>query len=123
MKKYTENEMATMWFENDILFFIWKEQVQIDLPGAKKVVADRIRLQQGKPYPVVCSLKGLKNVDKEAWRYLANEGTDLITHLALVAVTPLERAFSEFIITKMETLSTTLFEDMDQASRYLSQHR
>ena len=104
MKRFVETEIATMWIEKDILFFIWKEQAYIDLSGAKKVVAQRIRLQQGKPYHILCSLKGLKNVDKDAWRYLANEGTGLIKCLVLVATTPLEQAFSKFIITKISTV-------------------
>lgn len=123
MKNYTENDMATMWLENDVLFFIWKEQVSIDLSGAKKVVADRIRVQQGRPYPVLCSLKGLKNVEKEAWRYLSNEGTDMVQSLVLVATTPLERAFSKFIITKMATIDTKVFDNMDQAKWFLSSQR
>tara|TARA_B100001146_G_C16044454_1_gene375064 strand:+ start:23 stop:394 length:372 start_codon:yes stop_codon:yes gene_type:complete len=119
MKRFVETEIATMWIEKDILFFIWKEQAYIDLSGAKKVVAQRIRLQQGKPYHILCSLKGLKNVDKDAWRYLANEGTGLIKCLVLVATTPLEQAFSKFIITKISTVSTQVFEDIKEAERFI----
>ncbi|MBW8198869.1 hypothetical protein [Flagellimonas abyssi] len=119
MKRFVETEIATMWIEKDILFFIWKEQAYIDLSGAKKVVAQRIRLQQGKPYHILCSLKGLKNVDKDAWRYLANEGTGLIKCLVLVATTPLEQAFSKFIITKISTVSTQVFEDIKEGERFI----
>ena len=119
MKRFVETEIATMWIEKDILFFIWKEQAYIDLSGAKKVVAQRIRLQQGRPYHILCSLKGLKNVDKDAWRYLANEGTGLIKCLVLVATTPLEQAFSKFIITKISTVSTQVFEDIKEAERFI----
>ncbi|UBZ15708.1 hypothetical protein LDL77_08320 [Flagellimonas marinaquae] len=119
MKRFVETEIATMWIEKDILFFIWKEQAYIDFSGAKKVVAQRIRLQQGKPYHILCSLKGLKNVDKDAWRYLANEGTGLIKCLVLVATTPLEQAFSKFIITKISNVSTQVFEDIKEAERFI----
>ena len=119
MKRFVETEIATMWIEKDILFFIWKEQAHISLSGAKKVVAQRIRLQQGRPYHILCSLKGLKNVDKDAWRYLANEGTGLIKCLVLVATTPLEQAFSKFIITKISTVSTQVFEDIKEAERFI----
>ena len=67
----------------------------------------------------MCSLKGLKNVDKDAWRYLANEGTGLIKCLVLVATTPLEQAFSKFIITKISTVSTQVFEDIKEAERFI----
>ncbi len=123
MKKFVETEIATMWLEKDILFFIWKEHAYIDLSNAKKIVAARIRLQQGKPYPIVCSLNGLKNVDKDAWRYLAKEGTESIKSLVLVATTPLERAFSKFIIAKMAPVPTKVFEDMDEAEQFLLQNR
>lgn len=123
MKRFVETKIATMYLEKDILFFIWKEQAHINLSNAKKVVAQRIRLQQGKPYPILCSLKGLKNVDKDAWRYLATEGTGLIEYLVLVATTPLEHAFSKFIMTKMPTIPTKVFEDMEEAERFILQHR
>ena len=119
MKRFVETEIATMWIEKDILFFIWKEQAYIDLSGAKKVVAQRIRLQQGKPYHILCSLKGLKNVDKDAWRYLAKEGAGLIEYLVLVATTPLEQAFSKFIMTKISTVPTKVFKDMEEAERFI----
>lgn len=119
MERHVETEIATMWLKNGILFFIWKEHAHIDLPRAKTVVASRIRLQQGKPSPILCSLKGLKHVEKDAWRYLASEGTELVEVLALVATTPLERAFSKFIMSKMPTVPVSIFADLHEAEQFL----
>ena len=123
MKRFVETEIAIMWLEKDILFLIWKEHVYIGLSNAKKIVAARIRLQQGKSYPIVCRMRGLQNVDKDAWRYLEKEGTESIKYLVLVANTPLGRAFSKFIIGKVAPVPTKVFEDMDEAEQFLLQNR
>ena len=64
-------------------------------------------------------MRGLQNVDKDAWRYLEKEGTESIKYLVLVATTPLEQAFSKFIMTKISTVPTKVFKDMEEAERFI----
>ena len=123
MKRIVETEWATMWLENDILFFVWKKQVSIDLSGAKKTVTHRLLLQQGKPYRVLCNINGVRHIEKNAWHYLSGEGAELVEELVLVAATPLEQVFSKYISTRMRSVPIKVFPDMETARKYLSQHR
>ena len=98
MKRIVETELANMWLEDDILFFIWKEGISIDLSGAKKTVARRMALQQGKSYRILCNINGVRHIEKEAWHFLSGEGAELVQELVLVAATPLERVFFKYIL-------------------------
>ncbi|WP_335965429.1 hypothetical protein [Galbibacter sp. PAP.153] len=123
MKRIVETELATMWLEDEILFFIWKEGISIDLSGAKKTVARRMLLQQGKPYRILCNINGVRHIEKEAWHFLSGEGAELVEELVLVAVTPLEEVFSKYISTRMRSAPIQMFPDMETARRYLSRPR
>lgn len=123
MKRIIETDLAIMWLEDDILFFIWKEGITIDLSGAKKTVARRMLLQQGKPYRILCNINGVSHIEKEAWHFLSGEGAELVEELVLVAATPLEVVFSKYISTRMRSAPIKVFPNMETARKYLSQHR
>lgn len=123
MKRIVETEWATMWLEDEILFFIWKEGISIDLSGAKKTVARRMLLQQGKPYRILCNINGVRHIEKEAWHFLSGEGAELVEELVLVAATPLEEVFSKYISTRMHSAPIQMFPDMETARKYLMQYR
>lgn len=123
MKRIVETELATMWLEDDILFFIWKEGISIDLSGAKKTVARRMLLQQGKPYRILCNINGVRHIEKEAWHFLSGEGAELVEELVLVAATPLERVFFKYISTRMRSAPIKVFPDMETARKYLLNSR
>ncbi|MBW8244157.1 hypothetical protein K1F50_15215 [Muricauda oceani] len=123
MKRIVETELATMWLENDILFFVWKEGISIDLSGAKKTVARRMLLQQGKPYRILCNINGVRHIEKDAWHFLSGDGAGLVEELVLVAATPLERAFSKYISNRMRSAPIKVFPHMETARKYLSRHR
>lgn len=117
-----ETDLATMWLDKDILFFFWKERVSIDLSGAKETVAQRLRLQQGRPQRILCKFNGILHIEKEARHYLLGEGAELVQELVLIATTPLELAYSKYISNKMPLVPTKVFPDMDTAMGYLVQH-
>ncbi|MHA7831828.1 MAG: DUF7793 family protein [Flagellimonas sp.] len=119
MKKHVENDMASMWLENEILFFSWKKEVDLDLSIAQRIVRDRLQLQQGKDYPVLCNLNGLRSVEKDAWCYLVREGSELITAIALVYATPLEYALSQYFMKRMSSIPTQVFGEQSQAKEFL----
>ena len=119
MKNRIENEMASMWLEDEILYFSWKKDMEIDLAKAKKIVGDRLLLQQGRAYPILCNLNGLRSVDKDAWSYLAGEGSQLIEALALVYLTPLEYALSKFFMKQISSIPTQVFREQWEAKEFL----
>ncbi|NDV43099.1 hypothetical protein [Flagellimonas sediminis] len=119
MKKHVENDMASMWLENEILFFSWKKEVDLDLSIAQRIVGDRLQLQQGKDYPVLCNLNGLRSVEKDAWCYLVGEGSELIKAIALVYSTPLEYALSQYFKKRMSSIPTQVFGEQSEAKEFL----
>lgn len=93
-----ENNFASFWVQSGILFFKYKEDVVIDLAAAIQIVTDRLQLQKGKSYPILCDTRGVKSIDMNARRYLAGEGSVFIKAVALVQDNPLSRIFSEIYV-------------------------
>ncbi len=67
-------DYALFWVEEGILFFIYKLNMILDISVARSVVKARLRLQQGKVYPILCDIRQLKTSSKAAREYLAVDG-------------------------------------------------
>ena len=115
-----ENEYAKFWIENGVLFFEYKTGVVLDLEAAKLIVSDRLRVQDGKAYPVFCDARGIKDWNKAARDYLAKEGSYLITKVGLLVDTPLSLMTLNFYLTINKPLvPTQIFTDKIAALQYL----
>ncbi len=123
MIDHIENEYAKFWIEKDILYFVYKDGVFIDLAVATKIVKDRLLLQQGKDFLIFCDVRGVKGADKSARNYLALEGSVLTKAIALLVNIPLTNALSGFYIkTSSPAIITKIFTEKQEALKFLNNH-
>lgn len=119
-KSYFENEFAEFWIEENVLFFIYKPAVKINFEGAKKIVADRLKVQNGAAFPVFCDMRGIKDSDKPARDYLAKEGSSMVKAVAVLTDSPVTKIMLNFYLTISRPLvPTKMFTDKTQAFEFL----
>lgn len=120
MTFFSENEYATYHIQDGILHINYKDGIRIDLMAAVRIVEDRLRLQEGLSYNVICDIRGLREVDKSARDYLALEGSILVKSVAYIIETNVSKALSEFYlrISKPPIPSRT-FTDLAAARAFL----
>lgn len=94
-------DYAHFWIEEGILNFIYKPNIILDLNEAKAVVKARLRLQQGKTYPILCDIRQLKFSSKAAREYMAVTGC--LKALAIAFV--MEEAYSGTMVTAFMKIS------------------
>lgn len=123
MKKYVENNFASFLLEKGILHICYKEDVSLLLRGAMEIVAQRLILQQGKAYPVLCHIRGLREVSRDAQKYLAVEGSLLIKALALVYTPPLSRVFFLLYLQNFPPIPIKIFTEEARALEFLAPFR
>jgi hypothetical protein len=122
--QYFENEFAEFWVDNGVLYFIYKNNVKINLEAAKQIVSDRIKMQKGVSYPVFCDMRGIKETDKAARDYLAKEGSTLVKAVGVLIESPVTRIMANFYMSiNQPTTPTRMFTDKSQALEYLYVHR
>ncbi|MEP1486916.1 MAG: hypothetical protein ABJK28_00655 [Algibacter sp.] len=123
MRNHIENEYARFWIDKDILYFTYKKGIIIDQSVAIKVVEDRLLLQQGKPFLILCDIRGVKSANKSARNYLAIEGSVLTKAIALIANTPLTDTLSGFYIkTNNPPIITQVFTKEEDAVAFLNNY-
>lgn len=98
MTFFTENEYASYHIHGGILYINYKDQISIDLTAAVRIVEDRLRIQEGLSYNVICDIRGLREVDKSARDYLAIEGSTLVKSVAYIVETNVSKALSQFYL-------------------------
>jgi hypothetical protein len=116
-----ENEFGVFWIENHILLFQFKTGVSIDFPAAQQIIADRIKIQNEKPYPILCNIEGLVNVNKAARDYFANQGSVMTNAVGIVAN---QNSFSFlmamfYIRVSKPRVPTKVFADKTMALQFL----
>ena len=118
------NDYATFWVDDGILHFVYHPAVLIDLAAAEKVVADRLKFQGDKIFPVYCDTRGIKDTDKSARDYLAREGSLLTTAVAFMVYPPISQAIINFYIrTNKPITPTKIFTEKYEAMKFLRDYR
>ncbi|MEE9361638.1 MAG: hypothetical protein V3U92_03475 [Cellulophaga sp.] len=84
MSKHLQNQYAEYLLKDNILYFNFKQNVEINLEAAQQIVKDRILIQDGQSYPVLSDIRQLKFITKPAREYMASEGTVMISAIAFI---------------------------------------
>ena len=122
MRNYFENDYTSYRFHNGILHIIYHQGVSIDLKAAVQIVKDRLSLHEGKTLPILCDIRGIKEINKSARAYLAMEGSTLIKAVAVIVEPPVSEMMSEFYIrTSNPIIPTKSFENLEDAMVFLGQ--
>ena len=119
-----DDKYAKMWKNDGIVFFVYKPVRCIDLTIAKEVVLQRLKLQNGIDYPVLCDLRAVQGADKAARDYLANQGSLLTKAQAfLVESNYTLNILTMYLRTAAVNTTIQIFEDENQALAFLNQFR
>ncbi|MCR8668234.1 hypothetical protein NO995_11105 [Aestuariibaculum sp. M13] len=119
-----ENDFASFWMEKNILFYVYKQDVEIDLLASIKIVSDRIKFQRGIAYPILCDVRGIRHMNKEARKYLASEGSLLSKAVALISNNPLSEMLSEmYVINGSPAVPTKIFLTVEEGIEYLETYK
>lgn len=119
-----ENPYATFSISDGILFCIYKPNVVITFNVAHLVVADRLRFQKEKAYPVLCDIRGVIGTEKAGRDYLAQYGSSLTSAVAIwVNPTVLNTISSFYVSINKPNTPTMLFTSQKKALQYLHHFR
>src|ERR1700758_3760769 len=113
-----KNEYTFMKVEDSILLVKYSKDLEITLEIAKICVAERLKLCNGKSYPMLSDVRNIKNTSSNARDYIAEgDGTKSIIAGAFIV----KNQFNKFLATifinlsliKTPNLPAKLFTDED----------
>lgn len=117
-----ENEYASFWIEEGIVYFVYKPNAVVSIEAARKIVEDRVRFQDREDFPIYCDIRGLKSADKEARNYLAKEGSSYARAVAVVVDSPMSKIIGNIYLGLNKPITPSrLFTDEKDAVEYLKQ--
>lgn len=115
-----ETPYMKLWKRDEILFCTYSDKLEIDLEIAVHCVKTRIEFSEGKSYPVLIRLQGIRSVNKEARDYFSDEGSKLITAGALLISSPLTKILGNiFMHINKPDVPTKLFTNETEAKEWL----
>ncbi len=121
MLKFYENEFVKYHFTNGVLHIVYKNDVSIDLNAGMQIVEDRLKMHQDRFLPVLCDIRGIKEVNKSARDYLAFEGSVLIKAVAFIVENPVSQMLSKYYIkTCKPPVPNQSFTNIDDALNFLN---
>lgn len=94
----------------------------MDLSIARKITEDRLKLQNGKEYPLLSNLKTVKNSTKSARDFMASEeGCEGVVAAAVVIDSPVGSIIINFFIRVSKPLRLTkIFTNEFEAKKWLA---
>lgn len=122
MENSFENEYAEYYIDNGVVRFIYKQNLTIQLAGAMEIVSDRLQLQKGKAYPILCDIRGIIDITKDARRYLATEGSSLTKAVAFISDNPLSQILTDlYLLANMPPIPTKVVSNELEGMEFLSE--
>ena len=116
-----ENEFAFFYISSGILFYRYKQGVVINLAAAKRIVADRLEIQNERSFAVLCDISGVSDSDKPGRDYLAQYGSVLTNAVALLTSSKLLLVMTTFYLrVSKPQVPTRIFTDRLLAIEFLS---
>ena len=97
MKKYHKNKFAVYLLTENLMHIVYTVR-SINLNAAQIIVRDRMMVQEGLAMPVLCDIRELRMVNKQARDFFALEGSLLIKSLAFLIAPPITDVLSEFYL-------------------------
>ncbi len=120
MSQTVENNYAKFHLKDGVIHFVYKQGAEIDLAAAKEVVDSRLKAQGNEFFSVICDVRGLKSVNKEARDYLAKQGSEKVSAVALIVGSPARKVMSNFYLSvNKPEVHTKLFLSYEEAIAYL----
>tara|TARA_R110002050_G_scaffold24083_3_gene64252 strand:+ start:5727 stop:6107 length:381 start_codon:yes stop_codon:yes gene_type:complete len=125
MPNHLTNNYADYLLENGIVYVTYKKGVHINVEAAMQIVKDRLQIQNGESYPVLCDARQIDYADKPARDYLAIEGSILINALAYVVNKPYMEMVTEFYVqtTKPVVVLQKTFLEISEALSFLKKFK
>ena len=124
MRSSVESDLVSLCVKGGILFFKYKDQIHLGLQQAIEIVATRMKLQRGVPYPILCDISGVMDVDSEARRYLAVEGALLSKAIAFITDKPIsERISHMFLKNYSAKFPVKVFKSKEEALKFLDLYK
>lgn len=119
---YLETPYATIEISEGILYFTYLPIETFNIDIAKRLVADRLKVQGEIAYPILCDLRQLNFPDSEARHYLALEGSILIKAVAYLKSTYTDHLTDFFIKVDQPVVPTKVCTLREEALEFLKNY-
>lgn len=108
--------------QEDVLIARFSQNMNLDLDAAKQLVAERLKMQNGKTYPMIVHLNGFMVFSKSVRSYMATVGIEGISRGAFIAVSLQERVFLNFfLLVDAPRIPTKVFTKEADAIKWIRQ--
>ncbi len=124
MKKIELRAFTTWLNENDICYTMVKNDADIQLQDAIENTAAVKEISEGKVYPMLVNLKGIKTISKDARDHFSMQGrTPGVTAIAMLIKSPVSKIIGNFFLgLNRSAVPSRLFTSEEKAIEWLKQY-
>jgi hypothetical protein len=116
----TKTPYISMWIEGNIMYCMYAADLHVSLEIAKSCVERRIFFSNGKSYPLMIDMKGIKSTTWASRQYLATMGSTLVKAGALITGSQFNRVLGNLFLTiDRPRVPTKLFTNEGKAREWL----
>jgi hypothetical protein len=122
MIRPVKTSYITLWIEDGIIMSVFGN-IHVDLQVARHAIEKRLELTKGEVYPALADMRAIKDMDREAREYFANEGAKLLSARAIITGNVFTRTIAEvFMMINRPPIPTRLFSEYPEAKQWLQEY-
>jgi hypothetical protein len=122
---YYKDDFIEMWIEDGILYHVYPKDLEITLPVARHITQTRIKISEGKSWPLLTDARRLKSIDKDSRDFWAkDEGLQYLTAGVVLINSPILKLLGNaFIFIDKPTKPLKLFTNQEAALKWLEHYK
>lgn len=114
-------DYAEISLHEGVLFFTYYPIQRFDLGIAQQIVAERMRIQRERSFPILCDMRQVTFPTLEARKYLAMQGSLLTIAVAYLVQPHLSESLIRFFIhVNQPPVPTAVFTSKEEALDFLA---
>ena len=117
---FLKTPYAQIEINGGVLYFTYLHIPNFNIQIAKRIVADRLKVQGEIPYPILCDIRELNFPDLDARRYLALQGSILTLAVAYVTSSITDDLTHFFVRVDQPVVPTKLCTSREEALEFLT---
>jgi hypothetical protein len=124
-EKYVENPYAEIWFENGVIYTVFKPNTVITMEVAERVTEDRIKVSEGRTLPIFIDLRNMVSTENAARAYMASKSAQkFISAGAILINNEIHRLLTNlWLKIDRPIIPTKSFTEKEKALQWLERYK
>lgn len=124
-QNFIDTDYAQMWFEDGLIYVVFKSNLIINLDIARNMVTERLKINNQIARPMLVDVSGIISIDTPSRKFFASETATQYVKAGAIVVKGLIPQFVTQVFMKIDKpkVPSRIFTNADKAAVWLEKYK